>query len=162
AEENFRQARRAVDYFMQVSAEDMADHPEMQAVRRKLLEAARDYYQQFIDQHPDDPSIRAELAASPLRVATILAEIRAPADALASIERARDLQEKLVRAHPTVPEFLNDLASIYRKLGTLQGSNVSLLAQKSVQEELQLTEDQVKRVTELAEARREALREYRH
>src|SRR5262249_5531596 len=97
AEQSFKQARTAVDYFAQVCEEDMADRPEMQAVRRKLLEASRQYYQEFIDQHQDDPSITAELAESHMRIGRILEQIGSRADALASMEKARDIQERLVR-----------------------------------------------------------------
>jgi serine/threonine protein kinase len=163
AEESFLQARRAVDYFTLIGEEDMADKPEMQAVRRKLLEAARDYYQEFIDQHQDDSTIQAELAASHLRVARILAEIGTRSDALASLERARVIQERLVRDHPTVPEFQRGLSSIYRDLGLLRGDHrVLLLTHKAVQEDLKLSSEQVKQITPLADSRREAFHEFRN
>src|SRR5207249_12145272 len=54
---NFQKARRMLDFFAQVSAEELADKPDVQEVRRKLLGAALDYYQDFIKQCPDDASI---------------------------------------------------------------------------------------------------------
>jgi serine/threonine protein kinase len=163
AEQSFRQARRAVDYFAQVCEEDMGDRPEMQAVRRKLLEASRQYYQEFIDQHQDDPSITAELAESHLRIGRILDQIGARADALASMEKARDIQERLVRDHPAVPEFQRGLCSIYNSLGQFRGgSKLFLLSHKSVQDDLHVTDEQRQRITPLDEARREAFHEFRH
>ncbi|MGE3803501.1 MAG: serine/threonine protein kinase [Gemmataceae bacterium] len=75
AEENFRQARRAVDQFTQISAEEMAGNPMFEGPRRKLLEVALVYYQDFIDQHKDSPAIQAELVASRARVQAILNEL---------------------------------------------------------------------------------------
>src|SRR5262249_35656709 len=51
AEGRYRQARQAVDLLIQVSEEELADQPQMQAVRKRLLESALGYYQDFLDQH---------------------------------------------------------------------------------------------------------------
>jgi hypothetical protein len=75
AEESFRQARRAVDQFAQISEEELAGNPALEGVRRRLLEAALEYYQDFINQRHDDPSIQEELEASRAKVETILAEL---------------------------------------------------------------------------------------
>jgi serine/threonine protein kinase len=72
AEANFLQARRTLDFLTQASAEELVDRPELLEVRRKLLEGARQYYQEFIDQHQGDSSTQAELIASRARVAQIL------------------------------------------------------------------------------------------
>src|SRR5262249_1567674 len=78
AEASFRQAREIVDFFTEVSEEALADKPELQGLRRKLLGAALEYYRDFIEQRRDDPSLQSQLAASHLRVATILDEIGSP------------------------------------------------------------------------------------
>lgn len=158
AEANFLQARQAVDFFTQVSAEEMADHPEMQAVRRKLLERALDYYQQFIDQHADNASIRAELATCHLRVASILSEMGDRPEALASADKAQETIREL-GSSPMATELQRDLDTLTLKLTSLPGTSPQhLLSQKSVQDELQLSRDQVAIVTELAEARHELSR----
>jgi len=77
ADESFRQARRVVDFLTQVSEEELAQIPPLQGVRRKMLETALVYYQDFIDQRQNDPTIQAELTASRARVAKILAELSA-------------------------------------------------------------------------------------
>src|SRR5581483_8804591 len=112
AESNFRQAREMLDFFAQVSEEELADKPAVQDVRRKLLEAALEYYQNFIDKHGDDPSIREELVASHLRVANILDAMGAGADALAATVQARQLQQRLVSEHPKNQDYRKDLLSI--------------------------------------------------
>jgi serine/threonine protein kinase len=161
AEKSFRQARQVVDFFTDVSEEELRDKPELQGLRRKLLEAALEYYQDFIEQSHDDPSLQAQLAVSHLRMATILDEIGSRADALAAIERARLLQEKLVHNRPQAPEFQRGLFSIYSRLGALRGGRqLNLLAQKSVQEDLRLSDDQARQVAHLRDKRQEAFRDF--
>jgi tetratricopeptide (TPR) repeat protein len=155
AERNFHQARQAVDFFTQVSAEEMADRPEMFAIRRKLLERARDYYQQFIDQHPENPSIRAELLACQLRVANILYEMGDTAGALASRDKAGELQEK-IGPHPMATELQRDLDQLTLRLTSLPGTSpLHLLSQPSVREELALSDEQAQAVADLSDGRRD-------
>ena len=77
ADENFRQARRAVDFFTQLSEEELADKPGLLEVRQRLLEAALAYNRDFVQQRQDDPGLRAELDASNLRVARLHSELTA-------------------------------------------------------------------------------------
>jgi serine/threonine protein kinase len=97
AEDNFIQARQAVDFLTQVSAEDLPDRPEVFETRRKLLEGALRYYQEFIDQHQDDPSIRDDLAASRARVAQILDDLAAQQEYLRSMQLGMLLAEGSVQ-----------------------------------------------------------------
>ncbi len=155
-DKNFEQARRMLDFFTQVSDEELADKPGVQEVRRKLLEAALEYYQDFIEQHGEDPSIRDKLAQSHERVATILLEIGTQADALASLEQARRIRENQLRDHPGDPEYRRDLSSIYHSLGWLRdGGQLLLLGQSSVQVDLKLSDEQVRQVTRLGDRRHE-------
>jgi serine/threonine protein kinase len=140
---NFQQARRMLDFFTQVSADELANKPEAQEVRRKLLQAALDYYQDFIQQRPDDPSTREELVRSHLRVASLLNRMGAPDQALAALEQAPD------------PE-LQRLSSALRLTWLRNGGPLLLLEQPSVQEELILSEEQARQVTRLARRRRAA------
>jgi serine/threonine protein kinase len=75
AVESLRQARRAVDLFTQISEEELAGNPAVEGLRKRLLDAALRYYQDFIDQGSDDPMLRAELEASRAKVETILREL---------------------------------------------------------------------------------------
>src|SRR5262249_38027220 len=77
AEESFRQARRAVDFFTQLGEEEAAGTIAAQALRRRMLVAALGYYQDFLDQRRDDPLIQAELEASRARVTRLLGELSA-------------------------------------------------------------------------------------
>jgi hypothetical protein len=75
AEENFRQARQAVDFFSHLG-EELDEGAFAPGVRRQLLEAALGYYQDFLEQR-QDPSIQADLAASRTRVTRLLEELSA-------------------------------------------------------------------------------------
>jgi serine/threonine protein kinase len=75
AEESFRQARQAVDEFTKISVEELAGYPFLEGPRRRLLQAALTYYEKFIDQHRDDPSIYHELEISRAKVGVILDEL---------------------------------------------------------------------------------------
>ncbi|HEX4143903.1 MAG TPA: serine/threonine-protein kinase [Pirellulales bacterium] len=77
AEENFRQARQTVDAFTRLSDEELlSNRVPMQRARRRFLETALEYYQGFLEQHRDDPSLEVELAASSARVSRLLNELR--------------------------------------------------------------------------------------
>jgi serine/threonine protein kinase len=144
-DEEVRKAREVLDFLTQVSEADLADKPDAQAARRKLLEAALRYYQDFIDRHGDDPVVRDELAASQLRAATLLDQIGARADAVAAVEAAHNLLQGSGR-----PPWGRGPG------GPPPGPSLpGLLAQKPVRDELRLTEDQVNTISKLAEKRRD-------
>jgi serine/threonine protein kinase len=88
AESSFQQARRFVDYVTQLGNEYLADKPELKEFRRRLLEEALQYYQDFIRQCEDDPSLRVKLKYSHLNVAQILDAIGSPEDVMAALDRA--------------------------------------------------------------------------
>jgi serine/threonine protein kinase len=156
---NFLQARQMLDFFTQVSEEELADKPGVQDVRRKLLEKALDYYQGFIAQHGDEPSIRDELAGSYQHVAAILHEIGTGADALAALEQARHLLAKQVRDDPTA-EHRIWLFAVELYLRSLRdGNRLLLLTQRPVQKELKFSQEQVQQVMQLAGRQREILHE---
>jgi serine/threonine protein kinase/tetratricopeptide (TPR) repeat protein len=162
AEQNFQQARQMLDFFVQVSEEEMADTPEMHDVRKKLLEASLGYYQEFLKQCDDDPAARAQLAASLFRLASIFNEMGDKPDALAAFEQARDVQEKLALEHPDDSDIQRGLFSIYQHMGVLRGSEqISLLGQMSVREHLKVTPEQIAGIDAFAERRRVAFRDFR-
>jgi serine/threonine protein kinase len=158
AEYSFRQAREVVDLFTELSEEQLADKPELQRLRRRLLGVALEYYQDFIEQRRDDPSLRADLAATYLRMATILDETGSRKETLEALERARQLHEKQARAHPA------DAASPRahgRSAWLPAGYALNLLAEKPVQEDLKLTPTQVGKASALLNSRREVFRKFR-
>jgi hypothetical protein len=75
AEENFRQVWKAVDQFAQIGAEDLAGDPSLERARRLVLETALAFYQDFIDQRRDDPSLKKEFEDSRDKINLILDEL---------------------------------------------------------------------------------------
>src|SRR5262249_5684615 len=80
AEKSYQKARAAVAVLVQGGAEELADRPQLVELRRRLLQAALDYYQDFVEERRDDPSSRADLAAAREQVATLLGELAAAED----------------------------------------------------------------------------------
>jgi serine/threonine protein kinase len=77
AEESFQQARRVVDELARIGEEELAGKPFAEGARRRLLETALAYYQEFIQQRRDDPSTQKELEASRTKAQAILGELTA-------------------------------------------------------------------------------------
>jgi serine/threonine protein kinase len=75
ADESFRQARRAVDEFTRLSDQELTGSPFLTGTRRRFLEAALEYYKDFIEQRRDDPSTAHELESTRAKVETILGEL---------------------------------------------------------------------------------------
>jgi hypothetical protein len=63
-----------VDQFAEVS-DELAGNPFLERPRRRLLEVALNYYQDFLDQRRDDPRLQAELEVSRDKVETYLREL---------------------------------------------------------------------------------------
>jgi serine/threonine protein kinase len=75
AEARFQLARRAVNDMIHLADEEQSDNPFSQTLRRRLLESALAYYQEFIEQRRDDPGAQAELEATRKHVKDILADL---------------------------------------------------------------------------------------
>lgn len=89
AEKRYRQARHAVDMLIQVSEDELSDKPDLNGLRRKLLEAALVAYEDFTEQHRDDK----ELAGVQARLRRILEEL----SVLDGAFRAQLLKDPAVR-----------------------------------------------------------------
>jgi serine/threonine protein kinase/tetratricopeptide (TPR) repeat protein len=119
ARTNFEHALETVNTFCtQVSEEQLLDEPGMQPLRRRLLELARRYYQQFQreqGEHPD-PKLMKELALSFMRSGIITGELGDLAQAHIELLRARDLLQELYLAAPKDRELRFQLARCQNEL----------------------------------------------
>jgi serine/threonine protein kinase len=150
AKESFQQAREVVDFFTQISLEELGDNADPQKVRRKSLERVLKYYQSFIEQRGDDPSMQAELAASYAKVANLLGDLGADLEAFGASQKARTMYEKLISEHPSVQEFQDALAAIRQWAFNMQGGGqLFLLTQPPVQEDLKMTQEQLDKIADL-------------
>jgi serine/threonine protein kinase len=75
AESRFQQARRVVDLLTQVGEEELSDVPHTREVRRKILDTALNYYEEFLREREGDPALQAELEAARQRVSRVLGEL---------------------------------------------------------------------------------------
>jgi tetratricopeptide (TPR) repeat protein len=108
AEENFRQARKAVDTFFTLAAEkNLFDQTGASPLQKKLLEEALNYYRWFVRQRSEDPSVRAELAEAYFRVGVITEFIGDKREALTAFERSAALYQTLAQEHPGDQRFVD-------------------------------------------------------
>ncbi len=104
AEANLAHARAAVDDYLTTISESRllkSPLPGLQPLRKELLAAALEYYEGFVNQHQDDPSLRADLAAAQLRVGEITDMIGSKEEALDAFQRALGIYESLANATPS-------------------------------------------------------------
>lgn len=123
AEKNFRLAREAVDQMLTRVAEDMAGQPHMEQVRRELLVDALEFYQGFLEQKWDDPSIRHETARAYLRVGRIYILLGQLEEAEVPLREALGLMQKLSAEFPAVPEYRSELVDVHNALYLLFADN---------------------------------------
>jgi tetratricopeptide (TPR) repeat protein len=118
AEANFAKARSAVDEsFTKISESQLLAVPGMQPLRRELLSSALGFYEGFVQEHGDDPTVRAGLASAFLRLGKIHRELSELQAATESFQKARELFEPLVQANPAGPELSDALAESLNGLG---------------------------------------------
>src|SRR5262249_43606617 len=120
ARRNFFKARQAVDdYFTRISESTLLKSPlpGLQPLRKELLESALRYYQGFLREAGDDPTVRSDLAAAYLRAGSINAELGSFEQALRELDAARDLYQELAQAHPGERGLRMALAECDQKAG---------------------------------------------
>ncbi len=81
--QSFDRAQNAVDrFYTRVSEETLLDEPGMQPLRKKLLNDALDYYEQFLSEFSDRPELESKLVLAKFRVALITVQIESNNEAL--------------------------------------------------------------------------------
>jgi serine/threonine protein kinase len=75
AEARFKLARRAADEMIHLAEDGLSDNPFQEGLRKRLLETALEYYQEFIAQRSSDPNAQAELAITSDHVKKILDDL---------------------------------------------------------------------------------------
>ena len=123
ADANANRARETVDTFLtKVSEDELLNVPSMQPLRKDLLQLALKYYLEFVQECQDDPSVRAELAATHFRVAKILTELGSTEEARKEQESALAIWEALVAEQPRSADYLNGLGETHLALANEIGA----------------------------------------
>ncbi|WZO96595.1 serine/threonine-protein kinase [Isosphaeraceae bacterium EP7] len=120
ATKNFRVAHQAVDRMLtRLGQSELADIPQMEQVRKNLLDDAVRLYIELARQRPDDRVSQAEVGIASIR----LGEIRAMLSELSSAERDHrsglKILETLAATHPEDPTLQRSLAQGYHGLGVV-------------------------------------------
>jgi serine/threonine protein kinase len=76
AEASFQQARTAVDTFSELSETELAYRPEVQSLRRRILETSLDFYRNFLVQRSGDANDSQELTAASNKVQRLVDELK--------------------------------------------------------------------------------------
>ena len=105
ADDNFREARAAVEDLLRICDQRLKDQPGLQPLRIELMKAAIDRYEPFLAKPIADPTPREELARLHAQYGLQIEESNdnskgLPASVVAEFERARTIQEQLLREHP--------------------------------------------------------------
>ncbi|MFL5340383.1 MAG: protein kinase domain-containing protein [Gemmataceae bacterium] len=115
ASSNEAKARAAVNrYFTLVSEETLLDVPGFQPLREKLLDEARVYYAQLLEQGSSDPYVRAELAAAYLRMGEIYQATGKGPEFISAFQTGMTLAENLAHEHPGAPDLHRRLAGFWK------------------------------------------------
>jgi len=118
AEANFTKALAAVDQMLtHVGDVQLANVPQMEPVRRKLLQDAQRFYQGFLRERGDSPVVRSEAARVYRRLGQIQVQLRQRDEGEESFKQAVLLVEKLLAESPGDPMLRNELGGIHSDLG---------------------------------------------
>lgn len=111
AEANFVRARSAVDdYLTRVSENQLLQAPGLSELRKELLLSALGFYQQFLKDRGDDPSIRAGLAEAHLRVAKIQSQLTNTNEAFRAYSESQRYYRELLKTDPDNVDYQHGLA----------------------------------------------------
>jgi serine/threonine protein kinase len=121
AETHLRQAREAVDQMLtEVGNKTLRSLPQMEPVRRALLEKALKFYERFLVQEGDDPAIRLEAGRTYRRVGTIREDLHEFDAAHEAYGQSIKLLDQLATTRPLDLECRRELASTHSHRAYLQ------------------------------------------
>ncbi len=120
AEAHFTKARAAVDELLsRVSQSHLLNVPGLQPLRRDLLRSAMAYYEDFVRERANDPTLKAGLATAVLQLAIIQRELGAADQSKESLHRAMGLLESALHDRPDDPRLRAGMARCCTNLGVL-------------------------------------------
>jgi len=113
-------ARDAVDrYFTKVSQNPRLKAVGLESLRKELLDTAREFYERFIQEYPNDPGLQAELARAHLRLAVITGQLGQNEEAVEQCQQAQAIFQQFYDTTPEDPDYATGLAECHSTLGDL-------------------------------------------
>jgi eukaryotic-like serine/threonine-protein kinase len=135
AEANYQQARQVVDRYGLRLAEELAEIPGIEPLRRELLEDSWQCYEALLRQTEGDRTLRAEQAKTHFKAAEIASQLGDTPRALRQYSAARDVFAALVRENGASAEHRVHLGLCYNNLGlVLAGGGRSEDARQAFQQ----------------------------
>jgi tetratricopeptide (TPR) repeat protein len=89
----------------------LADVPQLEQLRKKLLENALEFYEKLLQENPDSPSVRFAAARAQVRVASMNQEFLEWEEAIRLNDKAIAVLEDLVRGAPANVDFRVELGT---------------------------------------------------
>ena len=121
ARQNFQAAREAVNELLSSVDRDVAgvgaDAPEVQQLRRQLLEKANTFYIAFSQIRPDSDEVLNDLAVAHLRLGQINRMLDAPTSAIDEYNRALSRFRELLERDPANAGYRQAMANAHNWLG---------------------------------------------
>jgi tetratricopeptide (TPR) repeat protein len=118
ARANFELARDSVEeYGSKVSNDPRLKEKDLEELRTQLLQSAIRFHQQFVEQHRDDPALRADLGRAYHDLGALAAESEDRTRALDLFGRAISVYEQLIAEHPEDSSYPLQLVATLTKQG---------------------------------------------
>jgi serine/threonine-protein kinase len=120
ADRNLASARKAVeDFCVNVAADSRLNQADLSGLRKKLLEGAVSYYDEFIQQKGDDADLQVDRGRAYWSLAFLRAELGQTDQAIADYTRTRTIFAELARLQPDFRGYQSELAKTHNNLGIL-------------------------------------------
>ena len=135
----------------------------LEPLRRESLRTARDFYERFVQQHPDSPLLQAELAKAHWRLGLITSALESRPKALEHYQKMGAIFERLRQAHAENVHYQEQLAESYLLQGESlrTGTGSSTQAEAAFERSRQLLEELVRAYPEEPAYRHELARRLR-
>jgi serine/threonine protein kinase/Flp pilus assembly protein TadD len=118
AESNFNMVLAVIDRSLEsIGDRTLADVPQMEKLRKKLLDDSLEFYEKLLAQNPGDPAVRFAVARVYVRVAHISQAFANWNDAIRQNEAAIAILEDLLRLEPSNASFRAELGTAYKQRG---------------------------------------------
>jgi tetratricopeptide (TPR) repeat protein len=164
ADEHFGRSLEAVDQLLaEVAAADLASVPHMELRRRQLLLKAVGFYQDFLAQRGDDPTVRRHAGRVYSRLGDIREMLNEDAEALTAYRQAVELLEEPGGDDLAEAARRRELARVYNNLGILRKKQgATREAERSLRQALELRRQLRDEVPDDPDSRRELADSHYH